>query len=692
MAAKTATRPKADFSGYATKAGLKCSDGRIIMPNSFKHMDGQQVPLVWQHGHKEPANILGHALLEARDGHVYAHCHFNDTPSGKIAKALVMHKDINRLSIYANQLKERIVRDAKQVLHGMIREVSLVISGANPGAVIDNIRLQHSDDPFDFTELEDEAIISTGDLLHIWHADEDADADEDEDDEGEEGEEDDEEDEDGDKAEHADGMTIKDVYDSFSPEQKKVVHFMIGAALEADSSAAQSGIDNEGDLAHQKGTETTMNVFEKAAGGATTTDDRQRIYIDRDGVRGIIKHMMDRKTTLKSALEEYAFAHGIEDLDLLFPDAKSVTATPDLDKRRTEWVKGVLDGTKHNPFSRIKSFSADITQDEARAKGYIKGEFKKEEWFRLTKRTTGPTTVYKKQKLDRDDIIDITELDIVAFMKAEMRLMLEEEVAGAILISDGRAVDDEDKIKDPIGAQDGTGIRSILHDNELYVATVNVNIDDANSNYQEAVDQIILNSHLLKGSGTPTFYTTRYHLSRMLLTKDALGRKLWANKAELAAELMVDTIVEVEVMQRETDLLGIIVNLQDYSVGTDRGGETTFFDDFDIDYNQLKYLYETRLSGALTKIRSAMVVKMVASTDVLVVPNVPTFVSSTGVVTIVATTGVVYKNDETDATLSTGAQAAIAAGASITVRAEPASGYYLANNVEEEWTFTRDAA
>jgi hypothetical protein len=273
-----------------------------------------------------------------------------------------------------------------------------------------------------------------------------------------------------------------------------------------------------------------------------------------------------------------------------------------------------------------------------------------------------------------------------------MRLMLEEEIAGAILIGDGRAVDDDDKIKDPIGAQDGTGIRSILYDNELYAATVNVNITDANSSYQEAVDQIVLNSHLLKGSGTPTFYTTRHHLVRMLMTKDALGRKLWANKAELAAELMVDTIVEVEVMQREEDLLGIIVNLMDYSVGTDRGGETTFFDDFDIDYNQLKYLYETRLSGALTKIRSAMVVKMVASTDVLVVPNPPTFVASTGVVTIVATTGITYKNDDTNATLSTGAQSAIAAGASITVRADSNSGYYQANNIEEEWTFTRDAA
>ena len=687
MAAKTATKRKADFSGYATKAGLKCSDGRIIMPNSFKHMDGQQVPLVWQHGHKEPGNILGHALLEARDGHIYAHCSFNDTPSGRIAKAIVQHGDINRLSIYANQLKENIIRGAKQVLHGMIREVSLVISGANPGAVIDNIRLQHSDDPFDFTELEDEAILTTGDLIHLWH-DEEENGEEDEDDEDEDGEED-EDDEDG-EAEHADGMTVKDVYDSFTDDQKKVVHFMIGAALEADSSAAQSDIDNEGGLAHQEGKQKVINVFEKAAGG-DSTDTRQRVFIGKDDVRGIIKHMIDRKSTLKHALEDYALQHGIEDLDLLFPDAKSVSNTPDLDKRRTEWVAGVLNGTKHTPFSRIKSFSADLTQDEARAKGYIKGEFKKEEWFSLTKRTTGPTTVYKKQKLDRDDVIDITELDIVAFMKAEMRLMLEEEVAGAILIGDGRAVDDEDKIKDPIGAQDGTGIRSILHDNELYAATINVNLG-TNSNYSGAVDQIQLNSHLLKGSGTPTFYTTKFHLVRMLQARDALGRKLWANKAELAMDLMVDNIVEVEVMQRETDLLGIIVNLADYTVGTDRGGETTFFDDFDIDYNQLKYLYETRLSGALTKIRSALIVKMVDDADVLVVPNVPTFVASTGVVTIVATTGITYKNDATNATLSTGAQAPIAAGASITVRADSNSGYYQANNIEEEWTFTRDPA
>lgn len=663
----------ADFSGYATKAGLKCSDGRMIMPDAFKHMDGQQVPLVWQHGRKDPKLVLGHAMLEARGGHMYAHCFFNDTESGQVAKALVQHKDVNKMSIYANELTEKVLRGVKQVFHGMIQEVSLVVAGANPGALIENVRLQHSDDPNDYTDLEDAAIIYTGELLHVAE----------------------QEDEDEDDVEHAGNMTVQEVYDTFTDEQKQVVHLMIGAALEgnSDGTAQQSDEDKEGDLSHKEGTEETMNVFDKTDGAKSGVLQHS---MTRDDVRNIFQSMVKHGGTLKHHMEQYALEHGIEDLDILFPDAKTVDNMPQLDKRRTEWVAGVLNGTRHSPFTRIKSIVANITFEAARAKGYVKGTFKKEEWFKLSKRTTGPTTVYKKQKFDRDDIIDVTTLDLPMFVKAEMRLMLEEELARAILIGDGRAVDDEDKIKDPSGANDGLGIRSILHEHELYAATVNVNIGTSTLDYNKIVEEILLARHLLKGTGTPTFYTTNYYVVRMLLSKDTLGRRRWNNKAELAAALMVDNIVEVEVMEDEPDVFGILVNLQDYTIGTDAGGETSFFDFFDIDYNQMKYLYETRCSGALTQIRSALIVKKVAGTDTQVTPTVPTFVASTGVITIIATTGVTYHYVNADGTsgsaLTAGAQTALAAGASKTVRAVSAAGYYQTDNIGDEWTFTRDAA
>jgi HK97 family phage prohead protease len=658
---------EADFSGYATKTGLKCTDGRTITPQAFEHMDGMQVPLFWQHGHSSITNVLGHVMLESRKDGVYAHGFFNDTDHGRAAKALVQHGDIKRLSIYANELLEK----AKNVLHGAIREVSLVVAGANPGAFIDQVRIQHNDG--DIETLADEAIIHTGETFDFVQGDSN--------------------DVDEEDLAHA-GVTAKDVYESMNEDQKKFVQFVVGTALEAAADdTAEHSDDNDGEeaLAHQEGTETTMNVFETSAGGGATTDSRKRVPISRDDVKAIMHSMVEKGTTLKAEVQAYAMAHGVTDIDLLFPDAKSLDSSPQFDKRRTEWVDGVLNGTRKAPFTRIKSLVADLTQDEARAKGYITGEFKKEEWFGLTQRTTGPTTVYKKQKLDRDVILDITDFDIVAWIKAEMRLMLLEELAAAVLIGDGRAVDDEDKIKDPIGAQDGNGVRSILHENELYAATVNVQLGST-PDYYETIEQILLSRHLYKGTGTPDFYTTTRVLVRMLLSKDALGRRRWNNKSELAQELMVNSIIEVEAMERETDLLGIMVNMADYTIGTDRGGETTFFDDFNIDYNKYTYLYETRCSGAMTKIRAALIIMAVDEDDVLVTPTVPTFVSSTGVVTIVATTGVVYKNDVTNATLSAGAQSALAAGATLRVRAEPAAGYYLANNVEEEWSFTRDAA
>jgi len=666
---------KPDFSGYATKAGLKCSDGRTIMPDAFKHQDKETVPLVWQHGHSEPSNVLGYAVLEHRDDGVYAYGFFNETESAKNAKTLVEHKDIKSLSIYANQLTEK----SKQVLHGFIRELSLVLSGANPGALIDNITLAHGDG--DMVTLDDEAIIYTG--LELAHSSDD--------------EKDDKKD---DEATHsAEDPTVQEVYDSMTDEQKDVVHYMIGAALEAqqekaathsddaashsDEAESQSGKESESELVHtddkneEEGRRMTRNVFEQQNGGKK---DEEHV-LSHDALKGIVDEAK-RTGSLKEAVEHYALQHGIDNIDVLFPDARAVTDSPEFDSRRVEWVSGVLNGTKHSPFSRIKSLVADITFDEARARGYIKGNLKKEEWFGVSKRVTTPSTVYKKQKLDRDDILDITDFDVVMWLKAEMRLMLDEEIAAAILIGDGRDVDDDDKIKDPAGASEGAGIRSILYDHDLYAATVTV--DDSATSI-ETVDGIVNAMGFYKGSGSPVFYTTLPMLTSLLLTRDQFGHRLWKSPAELASEMGVSAIVTVEVMEREPDLVGIIVNLKDYTLGTDKGGDVNFFDDFDIDYNQYKYLYETRLSGALTKLRSGLVIKRAAAGSTQVTPEKPDFDGTT--VVVKTTPGVVYKNKATGATLVTGTPVVLASGASLTVEATPTSGNFFASNQDDEWTF-----
>ena len=692
-----------DFSGWATRANLVCTDGRTIMPDAFKHQDKMKVPLVWQHGHGSPENVLGYAILHNRPEGVRTEGFFNDTRFGQAAKALVRHGDVKALSIFANKLVER----AKQVFHGEIREVSLCLAGANPGAFIDNVTIKHADGYEEV--LEDSIVASPWEELEFAHSDETDEVDEEE-------------------AEFA-HATIQEIYDSMTDEQKLVVKYMVGTALEQGNSAGHSDTDPDGDdedgddnpgddsadntdedesLGHQEGTpDMTRNVFEThgGAGGGQNSELELQHAAWRDSARAdlreIIKHA-DRIGSLKSAFEDWALKHGIDNLDVLFPDAKALTATPEWNKRRTEWVAGVLNGVGHTPFAKVKSVIADITMDEARALGYIKGNYKKEEWFSLSKRDTGPTTVYKKQKLDRDDIIDITDLDLVAWMKGEMRLMLEEEIARAILIGDGRPVEDPenpgqpnpDKIKDPAAVASGDGIRSILHENEMYAETIYVPVDESAPNgWQDAVEGIMLGMEAYKGSGNPTFYTTLGIVNRMLLTKDGMNRRLWRSRQELAAEMGgVGSIVDVEVMASEPDVLGIIVNLSDYNVGTDAGGEVTFFDDFDIDYNQYKYLGETRLSGALTKIKSAIIVKKVPATAALVTPTEPGFNESTGVVTIPTQTGVVYKNADTNATLTAGAQSALAVGATLNVLAVPASSaYYFANNEVDDWSFTREA-
>lgn len=665
-----------DFSGYATKAGLKCSDGRTIMPDAFKHQDKMTVPLVWQHGHNKPENVLGHAVLENRPDGTYCYAYFNNTTQGQNAKALVAHKDITQLSIYANQLIEK----SKQVFHGMIKEVSLVIAGANPGAMIDQVMIEHADG--DTELLDDAAIIYTG--LTLEHEDKPADKSENED-----------------VVEHAsDTATVQDVYDSLDEDQKQLVHFMIATAVEQatmqhsdgdqsdDQNDQNDGTDTnnssvEDDLEHQEGNDMARNVFEQ--GKDTAGSDR--VVLSHSDVKEIVENAQ-KIGSFKAAVEEYALAHGITDIDLLFPDAKNINNTPEWDKRRTEWVAGVLSGTRHSPFSRIKTMSADITHDEARAKGYVKGTLKKEEFFGLAKRVTTPTTIYKKQKLDRDDIIDITDMDVVAWLKGEMRLMLEEEVARAILIGDGRDVADEDKIQD--GSNSGVGIRPIATEDELYATTLYVNIDDASSSMNEVVDAVIAGRKFYKGTGTPTFYTTETVLSKFLLSRDTLGRRIYRTVDELATELRVAGIVTVEPMEEVSDLVGLIVNLQDYVVGADRGGEVNMFDDFDIDYNQYKYLIETRLSGALTKIKSALVIRKTASTNVLVAPVAPTFDAATGDLTIVDTTGVVYKHGATTVDAA-GSPYTVPAGTTWVIDATPASGKYFANNAEDSWSFTADA-
>jgi hypothetical protein len=696
---------EADFSGYATKAGLKCSDGRTIMPEAFKNMDGQKVPLVWQHGHSEPGNVLGHAMLESRDDGVYAYAFFNGTDPANQAKSLVQHGDITALSIYANQLVER----SKQVFHGVIRELSLVLSGANPGALIDNISIAHADGDVD--TLEDEAIIYTG--LTLEHEDKPVDTIEKTSDDTAEHASDPtvqqvydtlndeqkdavnyligaaQEDAKAEVAEHADGSsdsgdkTVQEVYDSLTEEQKTVVHYMIGAALEEATSSStvkqsDSTNENEGDITHMEGTddmdtkegtdEMTHNVFEQSGipkkDGPALSHDQLKTIVDD----------AQRLGSLKESFLAHVVEYGIENIDYLFPDAKNVTSSPDVISRRMEWVQSIIGGAKHSPFARIKSTAVDITADEARAKGYVKATLKKEEVIKLLKRVTTPTTVYKKQKLDRDDIIDITDLDVVSWLKAEMRIMLDEELARAVLIGDGRDPESEDKV-------DESCLRPIAWDDEMYAHLVTV---ASNISGEAIVESILRARTYYKGTGTPTLYTTDSILTDMILLKDGMGRRLYPTETELAAALRVDKIVVVEVMESVPDLLGIVVNINDYTMGADRGGAISMFDDFDIDYNQYKYLIETRVSGALTKPKSAIVIKRVSGT--LAAPTVPTYNPGTHTITIPTVAGVDYQID--DETVSPGP---VVITETTEVVAVPQATYHFAHNIDTDWTYVYTA-
>lgn len=572
-----------DFSGWATKANLKCSDGRTIMKDAFKHNDGQTVPLVWNHQHNDPNEVLGHALLENRDEGVYAYCTFNDTESGKTAKLLVQHGDVNALSIYANQLKQKM----SNVLHGNIREVSLVLAGANPGASIDSI-IMHGE------ESDEEAIIYTGEEITLAHSsDNSTDA---KDSEGTKKEDN----KMADDIKKTDGEeTVADVFNTLSEKQKTVVYAMIGQALEDAGVTDDDDEDYEDEMGHSEGDDyMKRNVFDN--------DEQQDDVLSHAAMETIIGDAK-RFGSLKESFLAHADEYGIEQIDYLFPEAKTLNNPPEFIKRDTGWVSTVMGAVHHTPFSRIKSVFANITEDEARAKGYIKGNLKKEEVFSLLKRTTTPTTIYKKQKLDRDDVIDITDFDVVAWLKSEMRIMLDEEIARAILIGDGRLSSSDDKINE-------TNIRPVVSDAELYTIRQKVSVA-ANATDDDKAKAMIKSAvkarKNYKGSGNPTFFTTEDWLTNALLLEDAQGHRLYKNDSEVAAAMRVSKIVTVPVMEgvkgpEGGDLIGIIVNLADYNVGADKGGAVNMFDDFDIDYNQQKYLIETRCSGALIKPYSAI--------------------------------------------------------------------------------------
>lgn len=571
-----------DFSGWATKANLKCSDGRTIMKDAFKDNDGKQVPLVWNHQHNDPDNVLGHALLENRNEGVYAYCKFNDSESGKTAKLLVQHGDVNALSIYANQLKQHM----SNVVHGNIREVSLVLAGANPGASIDSI-IMHGE------ESDEEGVIYTGETLSLSHSSEDELA---------HANEENKEDKTMAEENKAGGeKTVADVFNTLTEEQKTVVYAMIGQALE-DAGVSD---DNDEEINHSEGGTDDMktNVFDQS-------NETNEGVLSHDAMQTIINDGK-RYGSLKESFLAHAGDYGIDNIDYLFPEAQTLNKTPEFIQREMGWVQKVMNGTHHTPFSRIKSVFADITEDEARARGYMKGKLKKEEVFSLLKRTTTPTTIYKKQKLDRDDASDITDFDVVAWLKSEMRMMLDEEIARAILIGDGRLASSDDKINE-------ANIRPIYNDEELYTIQTTVTVG-ANATADEKAKAMIRAAIKARkdyrGSGTPTFFTTEDVLTDALLLEDTLGHRLYKNAGEVADAMRVKEIVTVPVMEgmkgkNGGDLIGIIVNLTDYNVGADKGGAINMFDDFDIDYNQQKYLIETRCSGALTKPKSAIAIEM----------------------------------------------------------------------------------
>ncbi|FAA01422.1 MAG TPA: capsid [Siphovirus UK_ancient_CT89] len=576
---------KFDFSGWATKNDLTCSDGRTIKHNAFKENDGQRVPLVWQHGHQTVDNVLGHALLENRDEGVYAYCALNDTPAADNAKELVKHGDVKALSIYANRLDQR----GADVIHGNIVEVSMVLSGANPGALIDNVALEHSDGSW--TESEDEAIIYSG--LTLSH-------------------------DSGDITEDTesmdDDMTVADVLETLDDDQRLAVAALIEEIsgdvddededYDDDEYDVDEDDDYEEDAEHgDSGGDTLMhsNIFE---GDALRNVGPQLSHAEEEQ---IFAEARMPGMTLRTAVLAHAADYGIKNPELLFPDATNLDPEPQRVMRENSWVAKVLQGSKHTPFSRVKTQWSNLTADDLRAKGYVKASRKKDVVYEVANRKTEPTTIYNKTKIDRDDVLDITTFNVVAWMQQNLRFSLEEELARAVLIGDGRQVSDENKIKE-------ANIRPIWTDDELFSHKVLI---DKDAKTPDIIDAVRRSRKFYKGSGTPVLFTTNAFVCDMLEIKDINQRYIYETKQAVANALNVSDVIEVEVMEgakrevagKTQNLLGIIVNMQDYTMGSDKGGETSFFEQFDIDFNQQKYLLEARCSGALTKYKSAIVIE-----------------------------------------------------------------------------------
>lgn len=633
-----------DCSGWATRANMLCSDGRTIRKNAFEECDGKTVPVVWNHEHNDPNAVLGHALLENRDNGVYAYISFNDTEAGQNAKALVQHKDIDRLSIWANKLKHL----GGDVIHGVIREVSLVLAGANPGAVIDSV-IAHGD------STDEEAIIRCGEYIilddELTHSDE-----------GKKGETKVETDNKELKpaAKNDDEKTVADVFNTLTEEQKTVVYAMIGQALED----AGVDTDNNDEVKHAASEDDSADSEETVADVFNTLTEKQKtvVYamigqaledagVDTDdddeeereeGDNNDMKHNVFDKETMKKdqeilshsefneimdearrrgSLKDAFLEHGITDVDVLFPDAQTIDKTPGFIQRNNDWVTVVMNSVHKTPFARVKSIFADITEDEARAKGYIKGKQKKDEVFKMLKRVTTPVTVYKKQSLDRDDILDIREFDMIPWIKGEMRTMLDEELARGFLFGDGRSTSAEDKINEQ-------NIRPIWTDDDVYTVKSEITITKATTAEEKAqafIKACVKSRKEYKGSGNPDMFISEDMLTDCLLLEDKNGRVIYDTVEKLATRLRVDKIIPVPVMEGLSRikganthfLAGLYVNLKDYNVGTDKGGDVTMFDDFDIDFNKQKYLIETRCSGAMSKPYAAVAIEFVqATTDI----------------------------------------------------------------------------
>ena len=588
-----------DFSGWATKYGIKCGDGRTIEHNAFADQNGEKVPLVWNHQHGDVKNVLGNVILEHRDEGEYAYGTFNDTEDGQFAKRLVLHGDIDSMSICANKLREN--KQTGSVFHGIIREVSLVLAGSNPGAYIDTI-VAHSDDN------EGEAIIYSGEEISLFHSD---DTNKEIKEKPEVKEEPNKEDENLGDLERGDdpNKTVQDVIDTMTEEQQNVMYALLDQIAKGTFNDTENDTEND----EKKGDDNMKhNVFDNE----TQEDTLMHSEDIQAAINEAKRYGSMKDAFLAHGLEDapvlmHSGDYGIDNVGYLLPDAKAMTNQPIFIQRDMSWVNKVMSGVHHTPFSRIKSVFADITEDDARAKGYMKGKLKKEEVFSLLKRTTTPTTIYKKQKMDRDDVTDITDIDVISWLKSEMRMMLDEEIARAILIGDGRLASSDDKINEQ-------NIRPVLSDEELFTITYKV----GTVTNEDMADAAVRARKNYKGSGNPTMFTTEDQLTDMLLKKDTQGYRLYKTVEELAAAMRVSAIVTVPVMEglkktfgsdTNAEVLAIIVNLNDYNVGADKGGAINMFDDFDIDYNQQKYLIETRCSGALTVPYSAIVLYKVAA-------------------------------------------------------------------------------